>query len=562
MVDFGAGLKRAKREGWSEWIKSAADERAVADGCWFDLSEAVGSGRHVVKFFQDYLRHTMGPWAGKPFTLLDWQRDAIIMPLFSWRRANGLRRFTKGDIFTAKKQGKSTISAGIVTYFLLTSGRRAEVYGVAHTREQAGIIFREAEAMVGSSPMLQRRIEVLASRKRLVNASQDSFYQALAGENGAKGAEGINPVLILVDEIHVQRDRVLYDALAYASAARQNALMLSVSTVGVEDQTTIWWEQYEYAKKLIAGTITDTSRFAYISQADEACKTDDDLCGDPRQWAKAMPSLGVTVTEEKMHEYYTEARNSPAKMGNFRRYLLNIPTAQIERCIPMDKWEACSIEKHGGVMPDLEGRDCIGGLDVASHEDLSSFVLYFPPESEGEPGYLKTWFFCPEEKIRQREQKQQAHYVQWAADGDLIKTPGARIEHGVVMDVIKQAIEKYNVMEIAYDQWNADAIVNPLTNDGVEMAQIVQGFNGMSPGCMAFLDLIIEGGLIHDANPVMTWCCSNVAADTLHDAIKFNKSKSADKIDGAIAAAMAIGRAVQLNQDTAYDSPGQGVVLL
>lgn len=552
-------LSRLIEQGRIEgWCKTDADERALTEGCRY-VPEA---GRQVCEFFEKTLFHTMGPWAGKKFELLPWQRDEIIMPLFSWKRPNGFRRFTKGDIFTAKKQGKSTVAAGLVNYFLVSGGRRAEVYGVAHTRDQAGIIYREAEAMVNSSPQWKQVLEPIASRKRIVFARQESFYQALAGENGAKGAEGINPVLILVDEIHVQRDRVLYDALAYASAARQNALMLSVSTVGVEDQTTIWWEQYEYAKKLLAGTITDTSRFAYISQADEACKTDDKLCGDPAQWAKAMPSLGVTVTEDKMREYYIEAMNSPAKMGNFRRYLLNIPTAQIERCIPMDKWEACSIKNHGGEFPDLKGRRCIGGLDIASHEDLTAFALYFLPEEEGEKGYLKTWFFCPEEKIRQREQKQQGHYVQWAADGDIIKTPGARIEHGVILDVIRQAMEDYDVAEIAYDQWNADAIVNPLEYDGVEMSQVVQGFSGMSGGCTAFLDFITEGRFIHDGNPVMTWCCSNVAADTLHDAIKFNKTKSADKIDGAIAAAMAIGRVVALNQETAYDKPGQGVVLL
>lgn len=541
-----------------EWTRTAADERAAEEGCRFNLDAA----QHAVSFFEKYLRHTMGPWAGKPFELLPWQRDQVLMPLFGWKRPNGMRRFTKGDLFTAKKQGKSTIAAGIVTYFLLMGGRRAEVYGVAHTREQAGIIYREADAMVRSSAMLAQRIETVASRKRLVYPKQESFYQALAGENGAKGAEGINPVLILVDEIHVHRDRTLYDALAYASAARQNSLMLSVSTVGVEDHTTIWWEQYEYAKKLIAGTITDTSRFAFISQADEECKTNDDLCGDPKQWAKAMPSLGVTVTEDKMREYYTEARNSPAKMGNFRRYLLNIPTAQIERAIPMDKWEACSIDNNGGVWPELKGKRCIGGLDVASHEDLTVFVLYFLPEAEGEKGYLKSWLFCPEGKVRQREQRQQGHYAQWVADGHLIQTPGERIEHSVIMDTIKTAIDEYHVVEIAFDQWNADAIVNPLTNDGVEMVQVQQTFNGMSAGCTAFLDLINEEELIHDANPVMTWCCSNVAADILHDAMKFNKSKSADKIDGAIAAAMAIGRAVHLNEETAYDKPGTGVILL
>lgn len=556
-MKLAQAITDAKREGWSDWIRSEADEHAVTEGCFFD----VVAGKYWCALMERTLFHTMGQWAGQPFRLLDWQRNDLMMPLFGWKRDLSrphLRRYTKGDIFVAKKQGKSTLLAGICNCFLLKGGHRAEIYGLAHTREQAAIIYREAAAMARKSPELAKRFEVIDSRKRIVYGAMGSYYQALAGESNAGGIEGINPILVLFDEIHVQKSRVLYDAIAYASAARENSLMLSGSTVGVADPTAIWWEQYEYSKGIIAGAIFDSARFAYVAQADEECKTSPELRRDPAQWAKAMPSLGHTVTEEKVAEAVREAENSPAKLNNLLRYLFNIPTAQVDHAIPMDKWNACRWQH--GEFPDLTGRRCIAGLDLASSEDIVALVLYFPPEGDEERGWVRSYFWCPAEKIREREQRHQAHYGDWVRRGHLFDTPGARIEHGTILEFIREVCAKYQVEELPYDKWNADAVVNPLEMDGVNVVSIEQGFTGMSDNTQRFLDAIINEEIWHDGNEVMTWCCGNVAADTMHgDLIRFNKGKSAEKIDGAVAGAMAVGRGRLLVGDgeSSYSVPGR-----
>lgn len=527
-------LTAKEREATKQAIRNAADERAVAEGCWFDVAAA----DHICTFFGTYLRHTMGRHAGKRFALLDWQENDVLRPLFGWKREDGRRRFSKGDIFVAKKQGKSTIAAGLANYFLLASGPRAEVYGVAHTRDQAGIIYREAAAMARQSKQLSDKLKPIDSQKRLVYHSKGSFYQALAGEACSRGVEGINPNLILFDEIHVQRFRELYDALAYASAAREDSLMLSVSTVGVADTTTIWWEQYQYAKGILSGQLVDSSRFAYIAQADEDCADDWDKCGQPEQWQKAMPSLGHTVTADKIQQAYDEATNSPAKQNGFKRYLLNIPTAQVEKVVPIELWKKCKRRP-----PELRGRKCFGGLDMASSDDLSAFVLYFPA-TDDDPAYVIGWYWCPEGKIVEREKKQQLHYKGWVDSGDLLVTSGNRIDHYEIEKTIRQAAQDYDIGQIGFDPWNADSVVNPLLEDEFPMVQIVQSMTQMTAGTQGILDDISEQRVFHDGNAVLTWCLANCAADQKDDAIKFSKSKSADKIDGAVALAMARGRAI------------------
>ena len=527
----------AKADGWAHQIKSESDERAVLNGHYFDLQEAA----RTVAFFETFLKHTMGAFAGNPFKVLEWQAKEVIEPLFGWKQSNGQRRYSKGDIFVAKKQGKSTVAAALVNLFLITAGRRAECYGVAHTRDQAGIIFREAAAMAESSTALSKRLKVLNSKKRIVYGSTSSFYQALAGESCARGVEGINPNLVLIDEIHVQRSRTLYDGLAYASAARPNSLMLSVSTVGLADRTTIWWEQYEYAKGILDGSLHDDSRFAYIRQADPECHDDFNLCGDPEQWHKAMPSLGHTVTEAKIKQAWIEAKNSPAKQNAFRRYLLNIPTSTLDRVVNMSSWYAGEIEP-----PNLDGCVCYGGLDLASHEDLSSFVLSFP-EDDQRPAYVLAGACCPRDKIREREEKGHGHYDQWRREGYLIEAGEKRINHDIIKQYIQEAVEVYDVREIGFDVWGADAVVPALIQEGVEMVAVSQGLRAMTPGTKALLDDIEKECIYHDGNPVLSWCLSNCAADESSDGsggIKFSKKKSADKIDCAVALSMARGRAL------------------
>lgn len=530
----------AKREGWANWIRSEADERAVLNGCWFDPKSA----DEWCGFIQGALVFTRGPEIGRPYTMLEWQRDDFIKPLFGWKRDRArphVRRYRKGDVFIGKKQGKSTICGAVCDAVLTAGPPRTEVYGVAHSSEQAGVIYREAAAFARQSPRLKKLLKPLDSQKRIVHADKASFYQALAGENGARSAEGIIPTLILFDEIHVQRDRLLYDALAYACLATENSLFLSVSTVGVADPTTIWWEQYSYAKGILDGTIHDDERFAYVAQADEGCKDSAEMRADPAQWKKAMPALGVTVSEEAVAASVREAENSPAKLNNLLRYVFNIPTAQVERVIPMDKWAGCAWPKDRGEFPDLSGRTCFAGLDVASHEDLTALVLYFPPTGEETRGYVKSWFWCPEGKILERERKQLAYYGQWVRGKHLLQTSGDYIDPEMIVATIRECGSKYRIQELLYDKWGADAIINAVQFEQ-NCVKVEQGPVGMADFCKGFLGAIAGQKIWHDGNPVMTWCCGNAAAETRPDVVWFSKKKSAEKIDGAVAGAMAVGR--------------------
>src|SRR5262245_64042932 len=199
-------LSDAVEGGWIEWVRTEADERAVFDGCWFDIAAA----ERVRTFFRKFLRHSKGQWAKRPFELLDWQWTQIVARLFGWKRADGSRRFRRGYIEVPKKNGKSTLFSGLSLYLLAGDGEQgAEVYSAAVDRDQASIVYNEAANMVEASPELARRLKVIRSTKRIVHHKTRSLYRALSADVPAK--EGLNAHAVLIDELHAQKSRDLWD---------------------------------------------------------------------------------------------------------------------------------------------------------------------------------------------------------------------------------------------------------------------------------------------------------------------------------------------------------------
>ena len=270
----------------------------------------------VYGFFEKILRHSKGQKAGQPFLLLEWQRK-MLADVFARVKPDGTRQFRTAYIELPKKQGKSTTLAGVALYGLVCDNEPgAEIYGAASDREQAGIIYREAASMVRASPSLSKRLEVIDSRKTIVDRQTNSFYRVLSAD--AFRAEGLNIHMLLFDELHAQRDRRLWDALRYGGAARRQPLILSITTAGY-DRRSICWEQHAYAEKCIADPAFDPTFYGCIYSASPDCATDG-TWKTPKVWRQANPSLGETITLESFAADAREAEQSPSKLNSFLRY--------------------------------------------------------------------------------------------------------------------------------------------------------------------------------------------------------------------------------------------------
>lgn len=517
-----------------EWTRSPADEQAVKEGCHFDLKAA----ERVRTFFAKFLRHGKGEWAGQPFTLLEWQWRDVIAPLFGWKRPDGTRRFRRAGIWVPKKNGKSTLCAGISLYLLLGDGEAgAEVYSAAADREQASIVFREAATMVRASPGLASKLTIVDSTKVISFLRQASWYKALSAEVATK--EGLNIHGLIFDELHAQKTRELWDCLTYGGASRRQPLLLSISTAGY-DRSTIGHEQYRYAKSVIDGTITDSAFFAYVAEADES-----DNWADPAVWRKANPSFGVTIKADQFESDCKEAQASPAKENAFRRYRLNQWTEQDVRWLQMERWDACSGPAD---RDDLAFRECYAGLDLASTTDLCSLVLLFP---DGEGYIVLPFFWAPEQACKRRERENKTRLDVWAREGHLELTPGDVLDYDRIRARINELSETYNIVDLAIDRWNATQLATQLQGDGLEVVMYGQGYASMSAPTKELEKLVLAGRLAHGGHPVLRWNASNVTVE--QDAagnLKPSKRKSSEKIDGIVATIMALGRAMQAPENS------------
>ena len=526
------------------WTRSEADEHAVANGCRFNEDAA----NHVVEFFAKHLRHTKGRWCGQPFELMDWQRDDLIMPLFGWMDSEGDRRYRIAYIEMGKKNGKSSLCGGIALYLLAGDAEPgSQVYCGAASRDQAGIVYREASEMAKASPLLRDYIIPRDSVKHLALPSTNSFLRAIAAEHLT--AEGFDAHGVIFDELHAQRNRDLWDALRYAGAARRQPLLVSITTAGW-DRHSICYEQHTHAEQVLEGSLHDDQFFAYI----KAAPVDADWT-DPKIQAMANPSLGEIIRVKDLAADCKEAQESPARENAFRRYRLCQWTEQDVRWLSMEKWDLCDGEVDA---EELVGRTCYAGLDLAMTTDLTALVLLFPDEDGGFD--LLSYFWAPEVNARRRSRIDRVPYMDWAKQALLTLTEGDVTDYAVLRRDINEIAEKYSIREMAFDRLFQGAQLGvELRDDGLPMISFGQGFLSMAAPTLAFERLVLGCKLRHGGHPIMRWMAANVTVE--QDAagnIKPSKVKSTERIDGIVSAIMAIGLsdAAPGDKGSVYDERG------
>jgi len=498
--------------------------------------------------FIECLCHTKGRWEGEPFELLPWQ-ETIIRDLFGIVKKNGKRQFTTAYIEIPKKNGKSELAAAIALYLLFGDGEpSAEVYGAAADRQQASIVFDVAKRMTEMTPALERRCNIKGSSKRIEYGA--SFYQVLSAEVGTK--HGLNVSGLVLDEVHAQPNRKLYDVLTKGSGdAREQPLYFLITTAGT-DQNSICYELHQKAKDVIEGRKIDSAFYPVIYGADE-----NDDWTDPKTWKKANPSLGETIDIEKVKQACEEAKMNPAEENTFRQLRLDQWVKQSVRWMPMDKWDACAFP----VNPDaLEGRVCYGGLDLSSTTDITSFSLVFPPEDEDDKYIVLPYFWVPEDTLDLRVRRDHVPYDVWEKQGYLKTTEGNVVHYGFIENFIEELGKKYNIREIAFDRWGAVQMVQNLDGMGFTVVPFGQGFKDMSPPTKELMKLTLEQKIAHGGHPVLRWNMDNIYIRTDPAGnVKADKEKSTEKIDGAIATIMALDRAIRCGQgdgSSIYDERG------
>lgn len=499
--------------------------------------------------FIENLCHTKGKWAGTPFWLLPWQ-EQLIRDIFGIVKADGNRQFRTAFVEICKKVGKSELAAAVALYLLYADNEpSAEVYGAAADRQQASIVFDVAKQMVEMSPVLMKRSKLMGATKRIVNYSNAGYYQVLSAEVGGK--HGFSVSGLVFDEIHTQPNRQLYDVLTKGSSdARQNPLHFIITTAG-NDRHSIAYELHTKAVDILEGRRVDPTFYPVVY----GLKDDEDW-EDEANWYKVNPSLGYTVDIERLRDAYREAKQNPADEVTFKWLRCNMWVSSTVAWIP----DAIYMRGNEAINAALlEGRDCYAGLDLSSTGDITALVLIFLPRDKNEKYVLLPYFWIPEETIPRRVKANSVPYDIWEKQGYIMATEGNVIHYNFIEKFIMDLSEKYHILEIAVDRWNATQMIQNLEGEGFTIVPFGQGFSSMSAPTKEFYRLLMEGRIIHGGNPVLRWMAGNVVIDTDPAGnIKVTKAKSKEKIDGIVAAIMALDRCIRQEgqSGSVYDERG------
>jgi phage terminase large subunit-like protein len=555
----------------NKWVKLAA-KRHLDDlkhgkerGLWFDVEAA----QRVLDFFS-LLRHSKGEWAGQRVVLEPWQQF-VLWVTFGWKRdrsdrwleklkdgriedTRGMRRFRTLYLEVARKNGKSTMAAGIGLY-MLTADREGgpEVYAAATKKDQALITFAEADRMVGQSPALKKRVRAFKHNLHIPNTA--AKFEPLGADSDTM--DGLNTHCALVDELHAHKNSGVWDKLRTSQGSRRQPLMVAITTAG-NDRSSFCYEMHVKAEQILSGKISQKdaeSWFCIIYSLDAK----DDIWAE-KNWIKANPNLGVSKYWNYQRDEASNAKTLPSALNTFKQLDLNIWVQSSVSWMPAEHWDACAGDVEALDFPDLlQGRTCFGALDLASVLDIAAFVLDFPPVDEDDRHWVLCHFYCPEDTVFARSKSEGIHYDEWVEQGYITATPGNVIDYDYILDDVQAAAELFDLKEMAYDRWGAANIAQKMQdNMGLVVVTMGQGFVSMSAP-MKELERRVKGHLIyHGGQPVLSWMADNVVASL--DAagnIKPDKAKSKEKIDGITALIMAISRTIDgVEQKSVYEERG------
>lgn len=515
----------------SKWVRLAC-QRHLDDLAWQDDDDFKfrfdEKAANKVCSFIELMPHTKGKWAANRETikLEPWQ-TFLVCCAFGWmRRKDNTRRYRRVMLLVPRKNGKSALAAAIGLYmFAADNEHGAEVYSGATTEKQAWEVFRPARLMALKRPDMCSHFGIGVNASNLHMLGNESRFEPLIGNPG----DGASPSCAIVDEYHEHETDRMFDTMETGMGAREQPMMLVITTAGDNIAGPCYLMQDE-AQKALEGTREDDSTLALIYGIDEG-----DDWQDPEVLRKANPNFGVSVGEDFLLARQREALTSPRKAGVFKTKHLNVWVQS--RAAYFNVARYMELKDESLTLDQFDGQECIIGVDLAEKRDLTAVELLFRYQG----GYARFGrFYAPEETIEQSENE---HYRLWRDTGRLIQIDGAVTDQKIILDDILDMLGRFDVREVTFDPWHSRQMAVDLMEQGVNCVEYRNSPSLMNEPMRAMDALIADGKLYHDGDPAFTWMLSNVVNGTRNsDLHRPAKEREENKIDGPVAAMMALGR--------------------
>lgn len=541
------------------WALKAWDKAAKISGAWFDHALA----DEIVEAWPTWFKLTQDRFAGLPFKLATWQ-EIVVRLMVGWRRPDEqldprthepvvyhVRIFRRLYLWIPRKNGKSEFLAALGLLFFIVDGvTDGEGYCFARDEKQAAIVLRKMKAMIALNDEWANAV-ITHKRSFYVKQFRAEFGMLTGAEDGKHGA---SPTVVVGDEMHEWRSRVIADTLEEGTGARLEPVFLYGSTAGPKGNKA-GDELWDETLAILEGRVDDAETLAVVFAAAEG---DDPF--DEAVWRKANPSLGLSPTLSYLRSRAAKARQSATALARFCCYHLNIWVDAAVRWFDVKKWDACASAKSAWrTFPDeMDGRRCWGGLDISSTTDITALVWLFEPTDEDPRWRVICRFWVPADTLANRVREQRVPYDRFKEAGALETTPGDYVDQDVVKKALIEGFERYDVQGVGFDPWNARKLFTDIQKERSELADVMhelrQGIPTLGEPSKHFERLVLSGQLDHGGNPVLRWMAQNVVV-RFDENMNFApaKKRSREKIDGISAAVNACALAFRGQEEEGPD---------
>lgn len=447
-----------------KWIKLLYEQivTGLRDGLFlFDATKA----QKAIDFIQAFCHHCEG--RDDLIVLEPWQR-ALVSLIFGIVDRNGVRMFREVFVVMGRKNGKSLLASAIIAYTVYLDGEYgAKVYCLAPKLEQAAIVYdnfyRMLQAELALSELAQKR------RSDIYLEATNSSVKPLAFN--AKKSDGFNPHMAVCDEIAswpAEQGLKQYEVMKSALGARRQPLILSISTAGYVNDGP-YDELMVRATSWLLGSSSERRLLPVLYMIDDLERWD-----DIDELRKANPNMGVSVSEDFFREEAAVARNSLSKRAEFLTKYCNIKQNSTQAWIPFDVVDAVTQDDY--TLEDFRSSYCVGGIDLSQTTDLTACCVVIE-----RAGVLYTFsqFFMPANKVDELQAREGVPYRLYIQRGLIQQSGDNFVDYHDCLEWFRRLVRDYEILplQVGYDRYSAQYLVQEMQQDGFHMDDIFQGEN-------------------------------------------------------------------------------------
>ena len=526
-----------------EDYKSLIDRGEIVAGYWIkkeleNLVEDLNDPAYIydtteahkrIDFIEHLCTQSKAPYYKKPLVLMPFQK-AFIEALYSFRmRDTGKRRFVEALLEIARKNGKTTLCAGLAMYDLFL-GHGEDICCASNDDKQAKKIWDE---LAGMRSRLDPKKRITS--QNLVNVRNDKNNNiAFRLSSKANTLDGYNISLTFFDESHDVDEEDHQCALAEACwrsmSAKDEPLFINVTTQGFNRDCYLDFKIAD-AKRIIEGELEDVHFLPFLFEQD----SEQEIWTNPASWEKSNPAIRYGVKKRDKFERDVELgrRDSATRLHLLTKDFNIVQTARQGWLMEED----FSYQTETFDLEDFRGSVYLAAVDLSATTDLSNIKLLFVKPND-KTKYVVTKYFIPEDKLKNSDDREAgASYEKWARAGSVEIHDGSEVEIYKIVDWLYELYKAYKIkpLLIGYDQRYAKEFLDRCDYYGFPVEMLAQG-RALSNAMKLTEAELKNKNVNYNNDPVDRWCLRNCCAkpDGLGNIQPVKQKITSRRIDGAV----------------------------